>query len=489
MIPTNQDFATEVKAERLKILWRITLIVCIFVIWIILNIAVLQRLDAGSAVAPFIALVLGCLVTRQLLDRGQLTPAVWAYALGGMAALAVGLVTGSPQIVQILSFAFPVVVFLVGLLLSPGNTFLTAVVSSLLIAFVPFLQAGDFSYFSVYQAAAIALTFLSAVLAMQVTGDLYQVTEWALQNYQRERRVAGELYDNRQELQRSLSRSQALSDRLQETNEQLETARTAAEDAKHFRGQFLANMSHELRTPLNAIIGFSETMLKFPAMYDGVKLPNAYEADLQQIYSSGRQLLNLINDILDLSKVDAGKLDIQMDKVDLKAVVSNVVLTASGLIGAKPIALETDLPDVVPFAWADRARVSQVLLNLYSNAGKFTDQGSIKLSLREADGLIRISLTDTGIGIAPENYEAIFEEFKQAETGRRDPRAGAGLGLAISRQLVTLMGGKIWVESTFGKGSTFHFTLQPFHEEKANGSSTSDSVAKVAVGNLTEKVT
>src|SRR5690606_16673300 len=211
--------------------------------------------------------------------------------------------------------------------------------------------------------------------------------------------------------------------------------------------QFLANMSHELRTPLNAIIGFSETMLKFPAMYDGVKLPSAYEADLQQIYGSGRQLLNLINDILDLSKVDAGKLDIQMDKVDLKAVVSSVVLTASGLIGSKPIALETDLPEVMPYAWADRARVSQILLNLYSNAAKFTEEGSLKLTVREVDGVIRISLSDTGIGIAPENFEAIFEEFKQAETGRRDPRSGAGLGLAISRQLVTLMGGRIWVES------------------------------------------
>jgi signal transduction histidine kinase len=488
MIPTNQDFATEVKVERLKVLWRITLIISIFVIWIILNVAVLQRLDAASAVAPFVVLGVGCLVTRSLLNRSLLTPAVWAYAIGGMAALAVGLLTGSPQIVQILSFAFPVVVFLVGLLLSPSNTLLAAVVSSLMIAFVPLAQMGNLSYFSVYQVAAILLTFASAVLAMQVTGDLYQVTEWALQNYQRERRVAGELYDSRQELQRTLARSQALSERLQETNEELEAARASAEEAKHFRGQFLANMSHELRTPLNAIIGFSETMLKFPAMYDGVKLPNAYESDLQQIYGSGRQLLNLINDILDLSKVDAGKLDIQMDKVDLKAVVSNVVLTASGLIGAKPIALETDLPDVMPFAWADRARVSQVLLNLYSNAAKFTDQGSLKLAVREVDGAIRMSLSDTGIGIAPENYEAIFEEFKQAETGRRDPRSGAGLGLAISRQLVTLMGGRIWVDSEVGKGSTFYFTLQPFHEERVNGSTAPQSAPKVEVGDLPEKV-
>jgi signal transduction histidine kinase len=347
---------------------------------------------------------------------------------------------------------------------------------------------GDFSFFSMYQVVAIALTFLSALLAMQVTGDLYQVSEWALENYQRERRVAGELFDSRQELQRTLARSEALGERLQETNEQLEVARMSAEEAKHFRGQFLANMSHELRTPLNAIIGFSETMLKFPAMYDGVKLPNAYETDLQQIYSSGRQLLNLINDILDLSKVDAGKLDIRMEKVDLKVVIANVVSTAGGLIGSKPIKLGADVPSNLPYSWADRARVSQILLNLYSNAAKFTDEGSINLTAREVDGMIRISVTDTGIGISPENAEVVFEEFKQAETGRRDPRAGAGLGLAISRQLVTLMGGRIWVESELGKGSTFHFTLQPFQEVKVNGSTDHATDEQVVVEKVHEKV-
>jgi signal transduction histidine kinase len=223
-------------------------------------------------------------------------------------------------------------------------------------------------------------------------------------------------------------------------------------------------MSHELRTPLNAIIGFSETMLKFPAMYDGVKLPNAYEADLQQIYSSGRQLLTLINDILDLAKVDAGKLDIRMERVDLSPVLRNVVSTAGGLVGSKPIQLEVDIPDYLPPVWADEARVRQVLLNLYSNAAKFTDRGSLTLMVREVEAGVRVSLKDSGIGIKPENLDVIFEEFKQAESGNRDPRSGAGLGLAISRQLCILMGGRIWAESEYGKGSTFHFILQPYQE-------------------------
>src|SRR5690606_964960 len=240
-------------------------------------------------------------------------------------------------------------------------------------------------YFSVYQVAAIILTFASAVLAMQVTGDLYQVTEWALQNYQRERRVAGELYDSRQELQRSLARSEALSERLQETNEQLEAARAAAEEAKHFRGQFLANMSHELRTPLNAIIGFSETMLQFPIMYDDEALPDAYEKDLSQIYNSGRQLLHVINDVLDLAKVHAGKLELHLQEVEAGAIVNAVISTAKGLLGSKAVKVQSNLMAPIPHVWADETRLRQVLLNLYSNACKYTDEGSITLTVTETD--------------------------------------------------------------------------------------------------------
>ena len=205
-------------------------------------------------------------------------------------------------------------------------------------------------------------------------------------------------------------------------------ARDAAEEAKHFRGQFLANMSHELRTPLNAIIGFSETMLKFPAMYDGVRLPNAYEADLQQIYTSGRQLLTLINDILDLAKVDAGKLDVRMERVDLQPVLKNVVSTASGLVGNKPVQLETDIPDYLPPVWADEARVRQVLLNLYSNAAKFTDRGSIMLTVREVDDGVRISLTDTGIGISQENLERDLRGIQAGGNRRARPAFRCWLG-------------------------------------------------------------
>jgi signal transduction histidine kinase len=463
-IPTNQDFATEVKFDRLRQLWRVTLVASVIVGWALLNVSMLQHADVARMVIPLVIFVLAAAVTRAMLSRGAYLTAARVYVMLALIALGVTLAVGSAGVVTVIPFAFPILIFVVGLLLQPSATVIAAVIGSAFIYFVMPLNPQAPGALPVLQAAAIILTLVSAFVAALVAGDLYQIAEWALENYQRERRVAGELFESREALEQSLARSTALGERLQETNDELDHARAAAEEAKHFRGQFLANMSHELRTPLNAIIGFSETMLRFPAMYEGVRLPNAYEADLQQIYTSGRQLLTLINDILDLAKVDAGKLEMRMERVYLQPLLTNVVSTASGLVGNKPVRLETEIPEYLPDVWADEARVRQVLLNLYSNAAKFTEHGIIRLTAREYNDGVLISLTDTGIGISEGNREVIFEEFKQAETGARDPRAGAGLGLAISRQLMTLMGGRIWVDSEVGKGSTFHFTLQPYQD-------------------------
>jgi signal transduction histidine kinase len=227
-------------------------------------------------------------------------------------------------------------------------------------------------------------------------------------------------------------------------------------------------MSHELRTPLNAIIGFSETMLNFPIMYDDVALPTPYEADLRQIFTSGKSLLNLINDILDLAKVDAGRLEVVMQPVEIEPIVRAVMSTAVGLLGTKQVELKRVMQPDLPRLWADESRVRQVLLNLYSNAAKFTDAGTIELTVRETDEGVMFSLRDSGAGIDARDLNLIFEEFKQASntgTRGRDPRSGAGLGLAISLQLLNLMGGRIWAESEGpGRGSTFHFVVQRYSE-------------------------
>lgn len=463
-IPTNKDFANEVRADRLTIIWQLTVIGCIIIFWIVAVAGALSRSFVTSWLIAPTAWAVACLVARWFLGRKRFPAAVWSYGFGALIGIAVLLFTGDRLSTELIAYVSPVVVVIVGLMLSPRESFIVVLLSSVLIGLSAYLNPQAHP-FGIYQIFPIAMTFISWVLAAQVTGELYQITQWALLNYERERRTTNDLYENRQELERSFRRSQVLSEELQETNQELDKAKKSAEEATHFRGQFLANMSHELRTPLNAIIGFSETMLKFPAMYDDVELPSNYQNDLNQIYNSGRQLLSLINDILDLSKVDAGKMELFMQRVDLAALIQSVMSTAEGLVGSKPIRLEKQLPDPVPYIWADETRIRQVLLNLYSNAIKFTDTGSITLIVAELPEGVRISLKDTGKGIDSRFHEVIFEEFKQAETAGRDPRSGAGLGLAICRHLLGLMGGRIWVESELGKGSTFHVLVAFYRDD------------------------
>jgi len=374
---------------------------------------------------------------------------------------------GQQIAIDLVPFVFPLVILLVGLLLPVRATLITFIASAVITIIVPALGQ-DFTV-SRSQFFAVALMVVAAGIAAQMSGEVYGIAEWALESYKKERKMHSDLFDAQQEVQRSFMRQKALAEQLQETNSELEAARAAALEAKNFRGQFLANMSHELRTPLNAIIGFSETMLNFPMMYDNASLPPAYKTDLGQIYTSGKHLLQLINDILDLSKVDAGKLDLEIEDVDLEPIFKGVLATAVGLVGDKPIKLKRETSDKLSHVLGDSLRIRQVILNLISNAAKFTDEGAITLGALEDEKdhrEVTIWIRDTGIGIPPQEMDGIFEEFKQGSSGRRKGRAGSGLGLAITRQLLGLMNGRIWVESTPGKGSTFFFTL-PVHVPEA----------------------
>lgn len=462
-VPTGIDFATDVKSDRLEILWQVTLGVSIAATLLMFTFVTAEALSPNVWIYMPVTMAFFCVMTRFLLKAEHYDTAALVYTVGGIAAVTAGLTdTTNTVSVQVIPFMYIVIIFMGGLLLRPSTSIGLAALAGVLTVVVPSLIHG-FDVIGVYQIVAVTLTFVGALMAAQVTGELYQVTEWALSNYERERSSNKELFENRNVLRRSLLRSEVLGEQLRDSNQKLEEAKTAAEAAKNFRGQFLANMSHELRTPLNAIIGFSETMLKFPMMYDDEELPEAYRADLNQIHTSGQQLLSLINDILDLARVDAGKLEIHMEPVALRPVIDNVIATANGLIAGKPIKLTFDMADPLPDVWADQNRVRQVLLNLYSNAAKFTDAGTIELAIRSVPEGVQFSVRDSGIGIAQEQLDSIFEEFQQASnTGGRDPRAGSGLGLAISRQLLDLMKGQIWAESTVGEGSTFHFLLRAY---------------------------
>jgi signal transduction histidine kinase len=228
------------------------------------------------------------------------------------------------------------------------------------------------------------------------------------------------------------------------------------EAASRHKSEFLANMSHELRTPLNAILGFSEVLAE--RMFGEV---NEKQAEyLQDILSSGRHLLSLINDILDLSKVEAGRLELELASFNLPTALDNALTLVRERATRHGITLTQHVDPGVGEIIADERKVKQILLNLLSNAVKFTPEGGrVGLTATAAEGVITIAVSDTGIGIAPADLATIFEEFRQV--GRDDARKqeGTGLGLTLAKKFVELHGGRIWVQSEVGQGSTFTFTL------------------------------
>ncbi len=246
---------------------------------------------------------------------------------------------------------------------------------------------------------------------------------------------------------------------LEALNVELEVAQRRAEQASNAKSVFLSNMSHELRTPLNVIIGYSNSMLNMPQMFGNVQLPENYRQYLHLIEENGHYLVGLINDILDLSKIEAGRLELHHAVVSLPEIMHGVVSTSIGLLKEKPIQIRPEFPEDLPHVWADPKRVRQILLNLMSNAIKFTDTGSVILRARHDDGRISISVVDTGIGIPEDVIPVIFDRFQQAQGDTDKKYGGTGLGLDISKQLCQMHGGDLVVDSEMGKGSTFTFTL------------------------------
>jgi len=242
---------------------------------------------------------------------------------------------------------------------------------------------------------------------------------------------------------------------LNRTSAELGRLYKQVETANQHKSEFLANMSHELRTPLNAIIGFSEVLSE--RMFGEL---NEKQAEyIGDILSSGQHLLSLINDILDLSKIEAGRMELEFSDFDLPSTIEQTVMLVRERAVRRGITVGRAIDERLGSIRADERKVKQVLLNLLSNALKFTPEGG-KIDVRAAvnDGVAEISVTDTGVGISPEDQEAVFEEFRQVGSASKKVE-GTGLGLAISRRFIALHGGKIWVTSQVGTGSTFAFTL------------------------------
>jgi signal transduction histidine kinase len=239
-----------------------------------------------------------------------------------------------------------------------------------------------------------------------------------------------------------------LFDEIQEKSRQLE-------EASQHKSQFLANMSHELRTPLNAILGYTELMADGAYGEPSEKMLGI----LKRLEANGRHLLGLINDVLDLSKIEAGQLVLELSDYSMQDIVQTVRSTLEPLAADKKIALKVEMPSKLPAGRGDGRRLTQVLINLLGNAIKFTDAGEVAIKAEANNGLFQVSVCDTGPGISAADQAKLFQEFQQADNAITKKKGGTGLGLAISKRIIEMHGGKIWVESEPGRGSTFSFTL------------------------------
>jgi len=235
---------------------------------------------------------------------------------------------------------------------------------------------------------------------------------------------------------------------IQDKNEQLEAA-------NRHKSQFLANVSHELRTPLNSIIGFTRIVQR----RIGAQIPDLQKENLQKVLVSSEHLLNLINELLDLAKIESGRMEVYAETFQLNDVVRMATSTVEPMLKDGRVRLVTEIAPDIPPLKTDRDKLKQAVLNLLSNAAKFTEKGEIKVAAWQENGNVKLTVSDTGIGMKKEALDYIFEEFRQADMSSTRRYGGTGLGLAIVRRFINLMGGDIAVESEVGKGSKFTITI------------------------------
>jgi signal transduction histidine kinase len=270
------------------------------------------------------------------------------------------------------------------------------------------------------------------------------------------RKLPGEFPTEVVELLRTFATQSALALQNAHLFQEIEEKSRQLEVANRHKSEFLASMSHELRTPLNAVIGFSEVLLE--RMFGEIN--DKQDEYLQDILSSGRHLLSLINDILDLAKIEAGRMELEVIDFHLPQAIDNAITLVRERAARRAITLAIEIDPRLGEIKGDERKVKQVLLNLLSNAIKFTPEGGhVGVQAGLSDGFAEVAVTDTGVGIAPEDHEAVFEEFRQVGTDYAKKHEGTGLGLTLSRRFVELHGGKIWVKSQLGQGATFTFTL------------------------------
>lgn len=308
--------------------------------------------------------------------------------------------------------------------------------------------------------AAVALVAIWGVLCAMYTTryPVYQYSTWLKEYFELAQRRLEEARGLKGELKQTLNNLANANRQLALANERMASLRAIAEEAQRAKTAFVASVSHEFRTPLNMIIGLVDLMFESPEIYDVVLSPKMRE-DLEVVRRNCDHLSNMINDVLDLTQSEAGRLVLHRERVNLRQIVESSVEAVRPLLEKKQLSLQVVIPDDLPQVYCDRTRIRQVILNLVSNAARFTEVGGITIALACQDQQVLVSVTDTGPGIAPEDAGRIFEPFWQGTRQLWRDKGGSGLGLSISKRFVELHGGRMWFESKPGVGSSFYFTL------------------------------
>ncbi len=309
-----------------------------------------------------------------------------------------------------------------------------------------------------YSLVVVASGALAGLLGWAAARALLTVTQWSIFSFERASEKMEEARGQRVEL-RQIQEDLILANReLARLSDRLKTMHQVAEEARRAKEEFVANVSHELRTPLNMIIGFSEMITQAPQVYGG-SLPPTLLADIAAIQRNSQHLAKLVDDVLDLSQIEAGRMALSKDWASLRDIIDAATLAVHTLFESKGLYLETDVPSDLPPVFCDSTRIRQVVLNLLSNAARFTERGGIRIAVCQEEDRVVVSLADTGPGIALEDQGKLFEPFQQLDSSIRRRHSGSGLGLSISKRFVEMHNGRMWLESKVGVGTTIYFSL------------------------------
>ena len=407
----------------------------------------IQMTPIALSVAVSCALALGLLSRRLLAAQA-------AWQVGLLASIALAIYVFHQPGLAVLAVLLPL---FAGVTVGWPAGLLSAIMVAAL-AFVLATRPVEWALPAPYALGITVGGVLAGLLGWAITSAHFQVTEWALLSFERAREQMEEARDQRVELKQIQKDLLQANRELARLSDRLKAMHQVAEEARRVKEEFVANVSHELRTPLNMIIGFSEMIARTPEVY-GVELPPELLADVTAVQRNSQHLHKLVDDVLDLSQIDAGRMALSKQWTSAHEIVDEAVLAVRALFESKGLYLRTTVGPDLPCLYCDDTRVRQVVINLLSNAGRFTVRGGVRVEVQGDDSQVVFSVADTGPGIGQEDQRRLFEPFQQLDGSIRRIHGGSGLGLSISQRFVEMHGGKMWLESQVGVGTTIYFCL------------------------------